>query len=251
MRRLVVLTAMFVLAAAPARAQHTSLSLKGGLSSGHSDVGAALGGTVTLDFSSWLAVEGEGTFLGRGAGERASTLGGALLVNLRRHGEGSRLIPYAVGGASWYRASFDMGHRRFAPMFNGQQVVPGATPQFGQGPYGPGMMTGPGSNYGPGWMYGQGASFGPGSMYGQGWTFGQMPMFYGRRLTAAMMPGIGADGRISGSVAFNDPAVSVGGGVRFETGRFSVRPDLRAVVVFADGETQTVGVFGLNVGYRF
>ncbi len=30
-----------------------------------------------------------------------------------------------------------------------------------------------------------------------------------------------------------------------------VRPDARALIVFADGETHTVGVFVVHVGYRF
>jgi hypothetical protein len=30
-----------------------------------------------------------------------------------------------------------------------------------------------------------------------------------------------------------------------------VRPDIRALVVFANGETNTVGVFGVQLGYRF
>jgi hypothetical protein len=30
-----------------------------------------------------------------------------------------------------------------------------------------------------------------------------------------------------------------------------VRPDVRALVIFADGDTHTVGMFGVQLGYRF
>lgn len=33
--------------------------------------------------------------------------------------------------------------------------------------------------------------------------------------------------------------------------RLMVRPDIRALTVFADGDTRTMAVFGVNVGYRF
>jgi hypothetical protein len=55
-----------------------------------------------------------------------------------------------------------------------------------------------------------------------------------------------------GSRSFTDPAVSVGGGIRFNVNEHvMVRPDIRALVAFAAGETHTLGVFGMQVGYRF
>jgi hypothetical protein len=52
--------------------------------------------------------------------------------------------------------------------------------------------------------------------------------------------------------SFTDPAMSFGGGVRFHvTERVMVRPDVRALLVFADGDTHTLGVFGVQLGYRF
>jgi hypothetical protein len=46
--------------------------------------------------------------------------------------------------------------------------------------------------------------------------------------------------------------VSVGGGLRFNVNdRLMVRPDIRALVVFSAGETQTLGLFGVQLGYRF
>jgi hypothetical protein len=52
--------------------------------------------------------------------------------------------------------------------------------------------------------------------------------------------------------SFTDPAMSLGAGVRFNvTQHLMVRPDIRALVVFANGETDTVGLFGVQLGYRF
>jgi hypothetical protein len=52
--------------------------------------------------------------------------------------------------------------------------------------------------------------------------------------------------------SFTDRTVSLGGGVRFNViEHLMVRPDIRALVVFANGETDTVGVFGVQLGYRF
>jgi hypothetical protein len=75
-----------------------------------------------------------------------------------------------------------------------------------------------------------------------------MPDFYARRLGPMNVPfGDAWDTR-----TFTDPAVSLGGGVRFNViEHLMVRPDIRALVVFANGETNTVGVFGVQLGYRF
>jgi hypothetical protein len=52
--------------------------------------------------------------------------------------------------------------------------------------------------------------------------------------------------------SFTDPAVSFGGGLRFNVNEhLMLRPDARALVVFAAGETHTLGVFGIQLGYRF
>jgi hypothetical protein len=46
--------------------------------------------------------------------------------------------------------------------------------------------------------------------------------------------------------------VSLGGGVRLNlTEHLVLRPDARAVVVFAEGDTHTIGVFTANLAYRF
>jgi hypothetical protein len=75
-----------------------------------------------------------------------------------------------------------------------------------------------------------------------------MPAFYARRLGPMSVPMGGAWATRS----FTDPAVSLGGGLRFNvTDHLMVRPDIRALVVFANGETDTVGLFGVQLGYRF
>jgi hypothetical protein len=51
---------------------------------------------------------------------------------------------------------------------------------------------------------------------------------------------------------FTDPVVTMGGGVRVTLAtHLELRPDARALVVLDGGNSHTIGVFGLNVGYRF
>lgn len=51
---------------------------------------------------------------------------------------------------------------------------------------------------------------------------------------------------------FSDPAISVGGGVRMAiTERVYFRPEVRAVVLFADGRSAATGLFTIGLGYRF
>jgi hypothetical protein len=41
-------------------------------------------------------------------------------------------------------------------------------------------------------------------------------------------------------------------GLRFNVNEhLMVRPDIRALIVFGDGDTHTLGVFGVQLGYRF
>jgi hypothetical protein len=52
--------------------------------------------------------------------------------------------------------------------------------------------------------------------------------------------------------SFTDPAINIGGGLRLNINEhLMVRPDMRALVVFANGDTHTLGVFNVQVGYRF
>jgi hypothetical protein len=81
-----------------------------------------------------------------------------------------------------------------------------------------------------------------------GWSVDWMPRFYARRM--AMMPfrpAVAFEAR-----TFTDPVVTMGGGVRVTlAAHFELRPDARALVVLDGGNSHTIGVFGLNVGYRF
>lgn len=83
---------------------------------------------------------------------------------------------------------------------------------------------------------------------GPTWDLGQMPMFYLQRMGVMQVP---SDGRW-GMRTFGDPALSVGGGVRMNvTERVFVRPEVRALVAFADGRSLTTGLFTVGLGYRF
>ena len=220
---------------APTTDSRVSLSAGGGLSAGMHDGGAALGGAVTFQLNDRLAIEGTGGYLDRGPGAEAITAAANVLVNLVA--SDAKAVPYLAIGGGLYRASFDLGNRRFFgtmdPRFGpGTQLIPI------QGMHGFGMM--------------QGAYTGPSTWTGpwDGPTFvpSRMPAFYLNRLGSMMVP---ADGNW-GSRAFTDPAVTLGGGVRLDvTPRLFVRPDARALVIMGDGDTYTLNVISFSVGYRF
>jgi hypothetical protein len=190
---------------------------------------------VLVDFSERISVEGQGTYLGRGPGGDAFNAGGSLLVNLLRSSE--RVLPYAAIGGGVHRVSFDLGNPRFlgpagAQFGAGSTVCPAAGTGFGVGP-GPGL--------------GGRARDCPGTAAGY-WGVGALPNFYARRLGPLAFPRGGA----WETRGFTDPALSLGGGVRFNvTERLMLRPDVRALVIFANGETHTLGEFLVNLGYPF
>jgi len=196
-------------------AQRAIVSLQAGFASGSSHMsGAAMGGTVVYDLGARLALEAAGSYLSRGMGASGLSLSANLLVHLRPRTD--KAVPYLAVGGGLYRASFDMDRSRF------------------NGPAG--------ANVGPGMMSGYGMDRG----YGPGGSFGEMPMFYANR-----MGGRAQDQRL-GHERFTDPAVSLGGGIRIDLGsRLSLRPDARALVVASSGESDTVGVFTINIGYGF
>ena len=73
-------------------------------------------------------------------------------------------------------------------------------------------------------------------------------MFYAQRLGTMMPSGTGRWGRRG----FSDPALTFGGGVRVHVAdHIMIRPDVRALVVFADGDTHSLATFVVNLGYRF
>ena len=207
---------------ASAAKERSSVYVQTGLSSGTSGsyhmAGATLGGTLSRNLGSRLALEATGAFLNRGFGENGLNLSASLLVNLRPTGE--KVVAYFALGGGVYRASFDTRN----PRLNGPMTG------YGMGSYGSyGMMGG---------YYG-----------GSPRNYGQMPMFYGNRMNPAQLD---QDGRFYGRRTFTDPAVTVGGGIKVDLGsHLSLRPDVRALVIMSGGDSYTVGLFTLNFGYRF
>jgi hypothetical protein len=213
----------------------TAVSFMGGAASTTSTTGVALGGSWLFDLTERASVEAQGTYLDRGAGADALSITGSLLVNLIPAGE--RIVPYAAVGGGMYRTSFDLANPAMLGAV-GAQFDPGSV-----------VCPAPGTGIGPG----PGAGFGPGTgtcpaSVGGYWGVGEMPGFYARRLGPMAVPA----GGVWESRSFMDPAVSFGGGLRFNVNEHvMVRPDVRALVVFAEGETHTLGVFGMQLGYRF
>jgi hypothetical protein len=219
----------------PAPASWWSLAVTGGMTSmspGHS---GTLGGAMIVDLSDRIALEVSGNWLAGGHGSDGLTMGGGVILSLRSHL--ARTVPFVSAGAAAVRASFDMDDRAFLGRMSGQ-FGPGAwMVPFAGSPHG-GMM--------------QGAYNGPGYWHGQ-WSgptvdLTKMPMFYQQRMGVMRM---GQDGRW-GMRSFTDPALSVGGGVRFNVSeRLYIRPDARALVVVGDGDTHTIGTFTIGLGMTF
>jgi hypothetical protein len=216
-------------------APRAAVSLVGGVGATTQTTGVMLGGSGLFDLTDRASVEVEGTYLDRGAGASALSASGSLLVNLvssRR-----QVVPYAAVGGGVYRASFELANPRLlGPV--GTQFSAGTTVCPA-----PGTGTGPG----PGTGFGPGTGTCPATTTGY-WGVGQMSGFYARRLGPMVVPAGGSwDAR-----HFTDPAASIGGGLRFNVNeQVMVRPDLRALIVFADGDTHTLMVFGVSAGYRF
>lgn len=214
-------------------APRAAVSFVAGVGSATSTTGVVIGGSGLVDLSDRIALEAQGTYLDRGTAAGALSASGSVLVHVVS--TRARIAPYVAAGGGVYRASFDLDSPRFlGPM----------TTHFAPGTV---VCAAPGTGMGPG----QGAGFGPGTgtCTGTGgyWGVGQMNDFYARRLGAMMVPS-----GMWGTRSWVDPAVSLGGGVRFHvTERVMVRPDARALVVLANGNTHTLGVFGVNIGYRF
>lgn len=210
-----------------------SVAFDGGVASGFPGAGPAVGGRVSFDLNERFAIEAAGSWFGHGGGADGGTVTASWLVNLT--GSARRVIPYAAVGGGFYRAMFDMGNQRFfgamGSQYAGSQMVPIA------GMHGVGIMQG---------YAGSGMWTGPWS--GPTWDLNEMPTFYLRRMGALQVP---ADGRW-GMRSFTDPAISLGGGVRIDvTPHLYVRPDVRALIAIADGNSHTTGLFTFGLGYRF
>lgn len=220
----------------PERDLGTALYLQAGASSagggnmgmgmGMGGGGGALGGSLVVDVSRRLSIEVAGAWLGGGMGASDLTGSGALLVDLRSSRE--KAVPYLALGAGVYRSG----------MNGGGMMGSSSSGMTGYG-YGPG--SGPG--YGP--------MMGGSGMMGGG--YGSMTGGYG---TGGMMGGGGRqanwdDGGYRWGSS-TDPALSLGGGLRIDVGsKVFVRPDARALVVLSGGDSRTVGLFTVSVGYRF
>lgn len=232
---LLVLAALSLSAAAATAQTDSRIAVSGsvGAATDSADTGVAAGGALLFDVHERISLEGQGTYLRRGEGADAFNVSGSVLINLLPVGES--IVPYGAVGAGVYHVSFDLDRPRFlgpagTQFAAGTTVCPASGSGFGFGP-GPGFGSGTGTCTGGGY-----------------WGVGALPNFYARRLGALPFPRGGA----WGARDFTDPVVNVGGGVRFNvTERLMVRPDARALIVFAEGETHTVGVFVVHLGYRF
>jgi hypothetical protein len=176
--------------------------------------GAAVGGSLLIDVTRRLAVEGSGVYVDRGAGASAGSLSAGLVLNLVLKDETA--VPYLVAGVGLFRASFDARNARFSG--------PAPSGEMGTGRYRRVMEGQP-----------------------QGWDLGELPPFYSDRVE-----GLIAGERRNGSRSFNDTAVSIGAGVRIRFGRsWSARQDARAQLLVRSGEVYPVWVFTIHLGRGF
>lgn len=239
-----VTAVLILLAAGPVAAQSSdapgatsgpvSAGLLGGVSAGSGDAGASAGGVLTFDASDRIAVEARSVFLQRGSGMHGLELTGTALMTIV---PSTRAAPYIAIGGGLYRASFALGDERlFGRM--GSQFASG-TPFVPVRGMGFGMMTGGMTFTGGVWTD---------TWTGPTFTASQMPMFYANRLGQMTIP---SDGRWM-MRSFTDPVLTVGGGIRFNvTNRVYVRPDVRALVVFAGADRQVLTNMVVGLGYRF
>lgn len=238
-------TVLVLLAWGPASAQTSatpradanavSAGLLGGLSAGSGDAGGSAGFTLASDATNRVAVEGRGLVLQRGSGAHGFELTGAALFSVARH---RRAAPYVAIGGGVYRASFALGDARLLGQME-SQFASGTRFVPVRGMSGFGMMTG-------GMTFNGGIWTGPWS--GPTSSANQMPMFYANRLGQMTIPQDGHWGMRS----FTDPALTVGGGIRIDlTSRVYVKPDVRALVVFANGDRLVLTTMVMAIGYRF
>ena len=212
-----------------------SLGLLGGFSGGAGDTGGSVGGALAFDLTDRVGVEGRGIYMQRGGGSTGLEATGTLLLRVART---DKVAPYVAVGGGLYRARFDLGaDRLFGQM--GSQFAAGTRFVPVRGMTGFGMMT-PGTTF-------------SGDLWTDSWTGvtfdgSRMPMYYGNRLGQMTVP---ADGRW-GMRSFTDPALTLGGGISLNvTDRLSIRPDVRALVAFADGDSLVLTTMTVGVGYRF
>lgn len=212
-----------------------SLGVLGGFAGGAGDTGGSVGGALTFNVSDRIGVEGRGIYMQRGSGATGLELTGTMLLTVARS---EKVAPYVAVGGGLYRARFDLGADRFFGQM-GSQFAAGTRfiPIRGMTEFG---------------MMNTGMTFN-GDLWTDAWTGAtfnrsQMPMFYANRLGQMTVP---ADGHWS-MRSFTDPALSLGGGMRLDVNdRLSIRPDVRALVAFANGDSLVLTTMTVGVGYRF
>jgi hypothetical protein len=214
--KLMFATCVLVAAASGAAGQEagvrTGLAIVPGAAFASADIGPSVGGAITVDLSSRVAMEINGTFADRGTGADALSVQAGLLANLISGDV--RVQPFIAAGGGIYRASFDLAAQRFLGGMGGQ--------------FGPGMTACGGTGVCP---------------------YGSVPLFYGRRLGSMTAPG--GDGPWA-TRTFTDPAFHLGGGVRINaTPHVFIRPELRGLFVMADSDVQSLGTVSVGFGYRF
>jgi hypothetical protein len=122
-----------------------------------------------------------------------------------------RVTPYVAGSFGFYRATFDLAH--------------------------PGLRAAEGAGHCQAGQAAAGAAVGPCLQQG-------MPTFYARRLPAG--------GGLLETRSFTDPAFTAAGGLTLAlTQHVLLRPEAGILVVTADGESHRIGMFSVNIGYRF
>lgn len=249
MRILLIGLSLVSVAAATATAQPASdprfaVTVNGGVGMGENRTGGALGASVGVALSSRVAGEFETVFADRGPGVTALSFEGRMQISLMP--PGARLVPQVVVGAGAYRSQFDFDNRQMFGAYG--QMSP---QQFGAAMGMPGAVPFAGTT----WRAGQAGSGYHGSM----WTvvnqsgvtvpvnMPQIPMFYAQRMGTM---GFGYNGQ--GSRTFTDPALVFGGGLTYNaTEHLFIRPEARALMVIAQGDTYTVGFVTARVGVRF
>ena len=217
---LAALTPVAAQTAPPTLDRPASIGLLGGLSAGSGDAGGSIGLNLAFDVTDRIGVEARSMGSRQGSGQMGMEATGTMLFTIART---AKAAPYAAIGGGVYHTSFDLG----------SQAMFGAI----------------GSQYGPGTMMTSVAGS-SGFMMGNGTVYNvsQMPAFYANRLGQMTVPANGSWGMRS----FTDPALTVGGGIRFDVGeRLYVRPDIRALMVFGNGDRLTLSTMTLALGYRF
>lgn len=87
-------------------ARGTELGLLAGGAASSSISGPMLAGTIDWDVSRWTAIEGRGSWLGRGAGAEAFAFDLSAFVNVIAK---RTVTPFVGAGFGMYRATFDSG----------------------------------------------------------------------------------------------------------------------------------------------